>query len=145
MRYGPKGSRFVSGWVAIAFFPKVNFDNVFQENSMSTFQSSFQASHQSFFAQTVVLLPPTSSPWSRHIVVDPSARSFNIEVRPISPFLLLHLRRSLTRSVSEPNAPKISKQPTSTFRRNQTLCTTLTANSVLHCSNDRKVKLILLR
>ena len=48
----------------------IYFHNVFpvssnscsNKNSMSTFKSSSQVPHQSFRAQTAVLLPPTSSP-----------------------------------------------------------------------------------
>ena len=37
------------------------------KTSMSTFKSSFQVPHQSFRAQTAVLLTSTSSPWSYRI------------------------------------------------------------------------------
>ena len=55
-----KGSRFESGWATVNFFHCV-FQ--FLQNSMSTIKSSSQVPHQSFRAQTAVLLSPTSYPW----------------------------------------------------------------------------------
>ena len=59
------GLPILNHWAVIRFSLKVSFNNVFSKPkniSDATVWSSFHALHQSFRAQTMVLLPLTSSP-----------------------------------------------------------------------------------